>query len=288
MANGERAFFKSSYPLPKGSGAIWVVDREIANYRRLERLIRPWAPKLLGSFKRDGWHVLLLEDLGPPSVPPWSVPKARRAARSYARFHAKTRGKPFPRAGLERAHVGHSRFWRELIRTGEISRTAAIAGRRAAEAEEWLDVALPVFVAQERILQRAPEPFALIHVDTRSDNVRIHGDRLRIFDWPFASAGPAEFDVVAFAQGVAAERGPSPERLVGWYEEVLPLRRELIDASLAGITGYFADRAWRPPIPGLPRLRPWQRAQLKECVAWSARSFGLPEPGWLVGVTTRA
>jgi Ser/Thr protein kinase RdoA (MazF antagonist) len=285
LANGKRAFFKASYPAPKGSGVRWFMDQEARNYRSLERFIHPWAPTFYGSFERDGWHVLLLEDLGPRSVPPWTPTKARKAARSYARFHRKTRGKRLPRSLPRTGYVEHSRFWRTLGKTGEIARTASLAGRRAAEAEEWLAVAFPVLVGHERDLEHAPPPFALLHFDTRSDNVRIHGDRLRIFDWPFASAGPAEFDVVAFCQAVAAEGGPSAERVLAWYEEVTRLRPELIDAALAGIAGYFADRAWRPPIPGLPRVRRWQRDQLKECLRWAARRFDLPEPRWLEAVT---
>ena len=285
LANGKRAFFKASYPAPKGSGVRWFMDQEARNYRSLERFIHPWAPTFYGSFERDGWHVLLLEDLGPRSVPPWTGAKARKAARSYARFHRKTRGKRLPRSLPRTGYVEQSKFWRTLGKTGEIARTASLAGRRAAEAEEWLAVAFPVLVGHERNLEHAPPPFALLHFDTRSDNVRIHGDRLRIFDWPFASAGPAELDVVAFCQAVAAEGGPSAERVLAWYEEVTRLRPEMIDASLAGIAGYFADRGWRPPIPGLPRVRRWQRDQLKECLRWAARRFDLPEPRWLDAVT---
>ena len=281
LANGKRAFFKSSYPAPENSGVIWVMDREVRNYRSLERFIRPWAPRFHGSFEYDGWHVLLLEDLGPRSVPPWTPAKARNAARSYARFHRKTLGKRLPRSLPRTGHVEQSRFWRTLGKTGEIARTAALAGRRASDAEEWLAVAFPVLVGHERRLEKAQAPFALLHFDTRSDNVRLQGDRLRIFDWPFATAGPAELDVVAFCQAVAAEGGPGAERVLAWYEEVLPLRPDMIDASLAGISGYFADRAWRPPIEGLPRVRRWQREQLAECLRWSARRFDLPEPGWL-------
>jgi hypothetical protein len=124
----------------------------------------------------------------------------------------------------------------------------------------------------------------LLHFDTRSDNTRLHGDLLRIFDWPFASAGPAEFDVTAYAQGVTADGGPDPERVLAWYEEVLLLRADAIDASLAGISGYFADRSWKPEVPGLPRVRSFQRRQLRVCLAWAARRFDLPEPRWLDAV----
>jgi Ser/Thr protein kinase RdoA (MazF antagonist) len=284
LANGKRAFFKASYPAPRGSGVRWFMDHEAQNYRTLARFIHPWAPTFYGSFEGDGWHVLLLEDLGPRSVPPWTSAKARMAARSYARFHLATLGKRLPRSLPRTGYVEHARFWRTLGKTGEIARTASLARRQAADAEEWLAVALPVLVGHERDLERARPPFALLHFDTRSDNVRIHGDRLRIFDWPFASAGPAEFDVVAFCQAIAAEGGPTAEHVLGWYEEVLKLRPELIDASLAGIAGYFADRSWRPPLEGLPRVRRWQRDQLKECLRWAARRFDLPEPRWLEAV----
>jgi Phosphotransferase enzyme family len=284
LANGKRAFFKASYPAPKGSGVRWFMDHEAKNYRSLERFIRPWAPKFFGSFAYEGWHILLLEDLGPKSVPPWTPTKARNAARSYARFHRKTLGKRLPRSLSRSDYVEYARFWRTLGKTGEIARTASLASRRAGEAEEWLAVALPVFIAHERRLEQARAPFVLLHFDTRSDNVRIQGDRLRIFDWPFATVGPAEFDAVAFCQAVAAEGGPSADRVLGWYEEVLKLRPEMIDASLAAVTGYFADRGWRPPIEGLPRVRRWQRTQLKECLRWAADRFALPEPRWTEAV----
>jgi hypothetical protein len=283
LANGKRAFFKASYPAPKGSGVKWVVDQEDRNYRRLGSLIRPWAPRFLGSFVQAGWHVLLLEDLGPRTMPPWTPAKARRAARSYAKFHRRTLGRA-PRWLSRAGYKEHARFWHDLAKSGEIARTASLARRRADEAREWIDVALPAFLDAERRLLHAKPPFALLHFDTRSDNCRLQGDLLRIFDWPFASAGPAEFDVVAFAQGVAAEGGAAAETVLGWYEEVLTLRADAIDASLAGIAGYFADRAWRPPVEGLPRLRPWQRQQLKVCIDWAARRLDLAEPRWLAAV----
>jgi hypothetical protein len=246
--------------------------------------MRPWSPAYLGSFASDGWEVLLLEDVGPRSVPPWTPAKARRAARSYALFHKRTVGKALPRSLKRDPYLAHTRFWRTLREKRRLGDVASLAHARSDDAREWLDVALPVFIEREIRLERAGPPFALLHFDTRSDNVRLHRDKLRIFDWPFASLGPAEFDVVAFCQGVEAEGGPSVDRILEWYEEVLPLRREIVDASLAGIAGYFADRSPRAPVEGLPRLRPWQRAQLRVCLAWAARRFALAEPRWLAGV----
>ncbi len=284
LGNGRRAFFKASYPAPEGSGVRWVVDKEERAYLELGAFIRPWAPRLFGSFRHDGWHVLLLEDLGPRTMPPWTPARARRAARSYARFHRITLGKPLPRWLSRTQHHGFGVFWGRLAESHELQRAAALAKRREREAREWIDVALPIMREHERRVARIRPPFALLHFDTRSDNVRLHGERLRIFDWPFASAGPAEFDVAAFCQSIAAEGGPPAESVLGWYEGVLPLRANAIDASLAGIAGYFADRAWRPPLAGLPRLRGVQRRQLKACLTWAARRLDLPDPGWLSAV----
>jgi len=109
------------------------MDREARNYRTLERIIHPWAPRFYGSFAYDGWHILLLEDLGPRSVPPWTPTQARNAARSYARFHRKTWGKRLPRSLSRTEYLEYAKFWRTLGKTGEIARTASLAGRRAAE-----------------------------------------------------------------------------------------------------------------------------------------------------------
>ncbi|HYK98067.1 MAG TPA: phosphotransferase [Candidatus Acidoferrales bacterium] len=284
LANGRRAFFKAGYPPPPGSAAIFPVDQEDKRYRSLAPLVGRWMPKQYASFRRDDWYVLLMEDLGPAKIPPWSSRVARLAMRSYARFHRATLNRRLPRFLSRTQHGRFGAYWRGLEARGELERTASLAGARRGEAREWLDVALPILIDHERELERARPPFALLHFDTRSDNIRLVGQRLVMFDWPFASVGPPEFDVVAFAQGFPAERGPAPERALEWYEEVLPLRPPVVDACLAGISGYFAHRSWQPPLPGLPRLRSVQRRQLKACLRWCARRFELPEPRWLAAV----
>ena len=284
LRDGRHAFLKSTYPLPAGSGVQWSVDREERFYRSASARVSRWAPRFLGSFARDGWHALLLEDLGPSRVQPWSAHKARDAARDYARFHASTLGGRLPRWIPRTTHHDFAGYWDELGTSGDLELVAALAGRRAAESIEWLDVALPVLRAHERRLLTLRGPNALLHFDTRSDNIRLQGTRLRIFDWPYASVGPAEFDLGAFAQSIHVEGGPVPERVVAWYAEVLPVREHALDASVAGFSGYFADRARRPPVAGLPRIRSFQRRQLKSSLAWAARLLELPEPRWLAAV----
>ena len=94
----------------------------------------------------------------------------------------------------------------------------------ARQASDWLAAHGPALAAAEAPLA-ATRKFALLHFDTRSDNVRLDGERLRIFDWPFACVGPPEFDFAAFAQSVAGEGGPEPEATTAWYSDVAPLDR---------------------------------------------------------------
>jgi len=284
LAGGRRAFFKGAYPPPPGSAAIFPVAHEERNYRAVAPFAGRHIPRQLGSFRLDRWHVLLMEDLGPATMPPWTSEKTRLASRSYARFHRRTLGVALPRGLPRTQHQRFGRYWAELAKTRALEHTAALAGRRRDEASEWLDVALPVLRDLERGLVSARRPFVLLHFDTRSDNVRLIGERLVMFDWPFASVGPAEFDTAAFAQAVAAEGGPPPERILAWYDELLPLRARELDGSIAGIAGYFASASWRAPLPGLPRLRSIQRRQFKATLGWAARRFALPEPRWLDAV----
>jgi hypothetical protein len=283
LADGRPAFFKgvnaTSNDYMRGA-----LPREERVYRELSRFINPWAPAFLGSFKRLDWHVLLLEDVGPQTMPPWSPAKARRSARSFAKFHASTHGRPLPRWLSRTEHHEFASFWRSLSDSGEIAKTAALARRRADEAREWLDVALPVLRQNAESLVRLRAPHSLVHFDTRSDNTRLQADQLRMFDWNFACVGPHELDAAGFAQATEAEGGPPAGRTMDWYAEVMPTRDLYVDASVAGIAGYFADRAWRPPIPGVPRVRAFQRRQLKVTLAWAAQRFALPEPRWLVAV----
>jgi hypothetical protein len=285
LADGRRAFLKGTYPLPEASGVRWSLDREEFVYRRLGRVIEPWAPEYFGSVRADRWHALLLELVGGVSVLPWTKPKAIRAARSYAAFHESTLGRPMPSWLSRTQHRAFAVYWRRIAtHESSVDRLAALAGQQSGEAREWVRTHAGALRRAERALGRAAEPRALLHFDTRSDNVRLEGATLRMFDWPFASVGPAEFDAAAFAQSIEAEGGPACEAVIGWYESVLPMRPEVLIGSVAGIAGYFADRAPRPAVPGLPRLRSIQRRQLKASLSWAARLLELPEPSWLAAV----
>src|SRR2546421_10318094 len=93
-------------------------------------------------------------------------------------------------------------------------------------------------------------PYAILHGDLRSDNLRFIQRRLYLFDWPAITVGRPEWDIVAFAQSVTVEGGPSSEQVMTWYEEQFPLKGNAVECALAWWLTFFADRAWQPEIPG--------------------------------------
>lgn len=289
LADGRRAFFKGVYRLAPESPVRWVLDREERVYRRLGSFISPWAPDFYGAFEEGDWHVLLLEDLGPATVPPWSEVKARTACRAFGAFHRSTFGQPLPR-WLPRVGVWATfgLGWQRLLDAPNgPAHLASLAGPRAAEAHAWIEAHLPALHDASRAFVRIRPPYALLHLDTRSDNVRVFPSAavpLRLFDWPFACGGPPEFDCAAFAQSVACEGGPEPEALTRWYAAEQPIRGDVLAWSVAAVAGFFAANAWKPDLAGLPRLRSIQRCQLRASLAWASRLLALPEPAWLASI----
>ena len=279
LADGRRAFVKATGPADTEFGRA-ALRREQRFYRDFcEAPVAAWMPALLGDAESGDWRMLLLQDLGPKSVPPWTPAAARGVARALAEFHTATSGGPFPpwlRPGRDVLRR-NSGLWDELARTGEIEQVPALAADRDG-AERWLAAALPSLSASARTLVDAPDPYALLHSDIRSDNLRWRGGRLTLFDWPHAFAGPPEYDLVEFAQSVTVEGGPPPEHVAATYAERRSLRVEVLTAAICALAAFFADAAWREPIPGLPRLRRFQQQQLAVTLAWAARLLDLPPP----------
>jgi len=120
----------------------------------------------------------------------------------------------------------------------------------------------------------------LLHLDVRSDNLRWRNSRLTLLDWPHVVAGTPELDVAFFAQSVAAEGGPRPELVLPAYARAFGLDSDLLDASVSAVLSFFLAQAWLPELPGLPRLRRWQRKQLRATAEWAVRRLRLGPAGW--------
>jgi fructosamine-3-kinase len=280
LADGRRAFFKGT-DHTANEFARNALAGELRVYEELTPLIGLWMPRYLAAFRLADWQVLLLEDLGPKSVPPWTPAKARGIAHALAGFHQATLGASLP-GWLERpaAHLQRENWARTVQASHELRELAALAGDAAPQAMAWLQTISPLIDGWMQQAVLAAEPYALLHGDLRSDNLRFHRGRLALFDWPAITVGRPEWDLVAFAQTVTVEGGPAPEQVMAWYAEKFPLDEAAVDAALAWWITFFAERAWQPEIPGLPRLRRFQRQQLGVLLLWAGRRWELAAPGW--------
>jgi hypothetical protein len=285
LADGRRVFVKG---VDRASNEHMhrALEAEERVYRELGPWLRPWAPEFHGSFRAGDWHVLLLEDLGPGRIPPWTRSAVRQAMAGYAAFHQHSLGQQLPDWLSRRRHAGFALTWTRLAEEpGGVESLAALAGSRSTHALAWTRAALPRLRAAAEGLAEVGPPHALLHFDTRSDNLRLQpGGRLRLFDWPYACVAPPEFDAAAFAQSITCEDGPDAEAALAHYVAHLSVRDEAVDAAVAALAGYFAQQAWQAPIPGLPRVRQVQRCQLRSSLAWCARRLQLPAPDWLAAL----
>lgn len=280
LADGRRAFFKgTNHTSNDYSRYALTVEERV--YGELSSLLSQWMPRCEAAFRHEDWHVLLLEDVGPKSVPPWTPQLTRSIARALAAYHRSTLGCEAP-AWLRGSETVFGRTsWRQVVEeTEDLQQIAALAGNDAPQALAWLQDASPLFehLTTQPILVEGPR--VILHGDLRSDNMRFSRGRLSLFDWPSITVGRPEWDIVGFAQSVTVDGGPLPEQVLAWYSEQLPLSPAAVESVLAWWLMFFANLAWRPDIPGLPRLRRFQCQQLGVLTQWAARAFALPDPAW--------
>ncbi len=259
-----------------------VLPLEERAYREI-RAIRPWAPRFFGAVRREGWHLLLLEDLrGARFVPPWTEELAAAAVDDIAALHCAGMRDPVDLPPLEGDVFAQN--WQAVAPGGpDEDNFLSLCGPRREVARRWVEAALPTLVAHEAQLQREDQPHGIIHCDIRSDNLCLRDGRLVLFDWAALRRGPLAFDIAAFLPSLAAEGGTSAPILAERYAAALAaqgvaLPRWPMAAAVCAVAGYFASRAGRAGIAGLPRLRAIQRAQLRVALPWAAALLSLPQP----------
>ncbi len=284
-SDGRRSFIKALWP-ESNSFQIESFGKELRNYAELGEIMKPWAPELLGVVKHGDWHAMLLEDLGPKTAPPWRTRDARTVAHGLAEFHSAGEGARTPdylRSVFELEVFDVANLWKEPVSSSDLRKLAGLAANPD-DAFAWLERNVQRLIEASAELPTQAASQTVLHMDVRSDNLRVVDGRLRLFDWPFVCTGPHEVDAAAFAQTVEAEGGPDTATVLDWYQDIRPLDSDLLAGSMAAISGFFANRAWQPGIPDLPRIRPWQRAQLGVTLKLSAEMLGLDRPDWLESV----
>jgi Phosphotransferase enzyme family len=215
LADGRRAFLKGRSP-DASAFMRAAFARELRMYEELHELIREWSPAVYGHFAREDWAILILEDLGPKSVPPWTARITPSIVQSFARFHAANRGVALPDR-LKRPPESLNEpglLWNWTNDLSSRIERAAVADNQAAEAAEWFARNGPLLSSVASRLLTPPAPPQLLHTDARSDNLRWKNGRLYLVDCAEAVAGPPELDAAFFIQSIAVESLLDPETIL--------------------------------------------------------------------------
>jgi hypothetical protein len=95
LADGRRAFFKGTdHTSTNYSRYALTVEERV--YAELGGVLGQWMPRHYATFRYKDWHVVLLEDVGAASVPPWTPQITRSIARALAAFHRSTLDRDAP------------------------------------------------------------------------------------------------------------------------------------------------------------------------------------------------
>jgi hypothetical protein len=232
--------------------AIWV-RREAVFYERVHGTFRA---AFHGFDDHPERPFIVLEDLSTAVwPPPWSASAVGSVLKMIDAVHrADVSDQPWlPTIGEWPSG------WAEVAASPDAFLALGLVGR------EWLERALPRLLgAAERcdVTGRT-----LCHLDIRSDNLCLAGERAILVDWNCACIANPRFDLGFWLPSLAAEGGPLPETILPDAPEVA-----------ASVSGFFAARAGLPLLPEAPRVRIVQLQQLRTALPWAARALGLPMP----------
>ncbi|WP_328466172.1 aminoglycoside phosphotransferase family protein [Actinoplanes sp. NBC_00393] len=249
-ASGRRAFVKAVTPAINPDSAV-MARREL----RITAALPGHAPvpRLLGGFDEDDWVVLILQDVaGAHPRTPWVSSEIDAAVTALHDLAAALTPAPVP--GLPRATD---------YLAADFGGWAALAAGPPADLDPWAAHHLDLLAdAASRGITAISAGETLVHGDIRADNMLVREDgRIIIVDWPWGCLGPAWLDSVLLAVNVIVHGGDPARVLAG-------VDRDDAVAVIAGVTGYFQRQSRRPPPPGLPTVRAFQRFQGDALLPW--------------------
>ncbi len=223
------------------------------------------APRLLGTYDDGTWVALVLEEIpGRQPHVPWRERELQRVLDAVAELSRILTPSPVDAPPAAEALADDFSGWQRLRAQPEHE----VRGRLDA----WTLAQLPRLAGIAADWTRAASGDTLAHADLRADNMLLTAeDRVVFVDWPHAVRAAPWFDLLVMLPCVRAQGGPDPEEVFTAH----PVGREAdpaaVTTALAALAGYFVEHALRPPPPGLPTLRAFQRAQGDAALAWLRR-----------------
>jgi hypothetical protein len=92
-----------------------------------------------------------------------------------------------------------------------------------------------------------------------------------LVDWPHACVGPRWLDRTLLLVNVCLHGGHDVSALLRRFAREAGADEGDLWAVLAGLAGYFVDQSRRPPPPGIPTVRAFQRVQGEALISWLAQ-----------------
>jgi len=259
LTDGRRAFVKAVGDINPDSPDIHRAEARIA----AALPVSAPAARLLASLDRDGWVILIFEDVdGRMPFQPWQQAELSRVLDAMADLALTLTPAPIeaPTAASRFRYLG--RGWQQL------AATASAADGDVDGLDPWARAALDDLAGLETGWAAATEGTTLAHGDVRADNILLAPDRVVFVDWPWACVAQPWFDLVTMLPSVALNGGPPPESVIATH----PVTRDAdpggVTAVVAALAGMFTYLGRQPDPPGLPTVRAFQRAQGETALAW--------------------
>jgi hypothetical protein len=228
--------------------------------------LSPRFPCLLDSYDDGDWVALAFDAVdGRPPRHPWEAGELILVTEALSSLHRELTPSPLPLLTRLADYARHLfGGWADLS-----AMDAPPAGL-----DRWARSHLDRLAELESDWPAACEGPTLVHGDVRADNVLLAADGVVFVDWPHAAVGTSVFDVIGWAPSVVLEGGPPPEELLARHVAPIPVDPDVVTVLLAAVAGFFVERSHRPPMPGLPTLRPFQAAQGEVALDWLRRRTG--------------
>lgn len=225
------------------------------------------APRLLGTYDDGTWVALVFEDVAgrQPHIP-WRKAELRAVLDAVGELSRTLTPAPVAAPPVAESLADDFRGWQRMIDEGDTG--------------EGLD---PWTVRRLRRLAELAAPWAdfavgdsLAHCDLRADNMLLTADdRIVFVDWPHARGGAAPwFDLLLLLPCVRAQGGPDPEEIFTAHPVGRDADPKGVTATLAAFAGFMIHNSRHPPVPGIPTLRPFQRAQGEAALEWLRGRLG--------------